>query len=343
MKINIPSEILFQIFRYLTQDDLKHYVSLTCKQWYEVVQGFSLVKYSVQVESPLNYHFAKLLQDAKKSPAFSHNIKKMIMKDQSVPESYDKNQSFYYDFGVDTLHQIIQLCPNLSELKIVLRSIDAWNKFEEMFICDDSLIKSQIKLFELKFDEKFVLGEDSFSLNADPPTLFEATLFEGAKAFDLVKLTSTTSLCELIIGETEYSLTEPLVFVKDSWCISKNYFLTTIKIVCPRFGMTKACLEYIISGHLIALQNLDLCMVIVDNIDENGTVFNMIDADVNTIFHQFKQFCLRDLENYNIALADMYETCVFASDNCENEEESYSKRYLDYYNEEYSHFEEAMS
>lgn len=78
-----------------------------------------------------------------------------------------KNYSFYYDFGVDKLHQIIQCCPNLRRLKIVLSGIGFWETLEETFASDESQLKSQIKILNLDFDDDlfYPICEASVAIN----------------------------------------------------------------------------------------------------------------------------------------------------------------------------------
>lgn len=337
----VPTEILVKVFEYLTRIDLKENVSLTCRQWRIVVQDLLLVSNRVKVDFPFNYSFSKLLKVIEESPAFGRSIRSITMKDDHQYVG-DKNFSFYFDSGVDKIHHIIEACSNLRELKIVFYEFGIGKILNHIFECENSLIKAQIKTLRLDFDyDSGFDGNSLWMIGRNFLPYYE----DKFRRLDIAKLTNRTAntLDELIITNTVISGIRPLMFVKGSKEFSDNFFLTTIKIVCPQFGITKACLDFIFSDHLAALQNLDLCATLLDFNDGNGAFF-AVDEDYSAS-GILKQFCLRKLKHYNIALQNVYGEEFFAFDNCKDVAERYSAKFIkshedvryhfDYYNYEY--------
>ncbi|CAO3633278.1 unnamed protein product [Mucor hiemalis] len=228
----------------------------------------------------------------------------MDMKDHLDFIYYDKYYSFYYDFGVDKLHQIIQCCPNLRRLKIVLSGKNFWKTLEETFASDESQLKSQIKILELDFDdEAFLMVQDR------------------KVAIDIKKIINhtTTNLNELVVRNTDRHEREDLVFVPGKFCSGKNCFLTKISILCHCYKMTKACLDYITSEELTALKHLDLYIELIESFDESGEVVGVQESSSGEEaypWNTLKQFCLSKLEYYSIIFTDENETNIFNFDNC---------------------------
>lgn len=320
MIYKIPPEILVKVFEHLTQKELKDNVSVTCRQWRTVVQDFLLVENRVKVDSPFNYSFSKLLKHIDESPVFGRSITSLVMKDHYQCLD-DKNHAFYYDFGIDKIHLISEACTNLRELEIVSDGLDFENLLEQIFDYENSLIRSKIKIFKVDFDHNSNFDGDSPWMMDE---MFSSFIGYDVRTLDMTKLTNCTAnnLHELINSNSVDGDIEPLVFVKDNMNLGDNFFLTTITIVCPHFGMTKACLEFFTSGQLAVLQDLNLCAILLTSIGENESMF--IISEYNRTFDALEQFCQLNLKHYNIALQNLYGKLIFQRDNCKDLTERYS-------------------
>lgn len=96
--------------------------------------------------------------------------------------------------------------------------------------------------------------------------------------------------------------------------------LEKIEIIGGCYTISKACLEYFISGQLGRLNTLNLCLGVQDTTDG---------AEEN-IWDYLKEYCKSCLKQYNILLVEnsTYSTKIlFAFDNCSDKKEGYHQVY----------------
>ncbi|CAO3633270.1 unnamed protein product [Mucor hiemalis] len=326
----IPSEVLLQIFGYLPARDLRDNVSLTCTKWYYLVYSFFLSKVCLRVDTPFNQCFSNFLEGCEKFPEFGHDVKTMEVSDR-----YEKRHLYYDD--LDKFYKAINLCPNLQVFKISISGMDFWRTIQNMFMSVVTQLESQIKRLELSF------GQPQYG----PPFQSGGNILSfgnGGETLNLADLTSrtTTRLEELIIHNAEYFRRKPLVLDQGDTRFGDNYFLTTIKIVCPQFGITTACLDYITTGHLRALKSLDIYLELVESIDGGGYISKLTKSDLTDIdFDDIEMYCTRTLKTYNIALRGMHKPCLFAIANCKYKEDRYCDGFYKYDSDESSFDEES--
>lgn len=97
--------------------------------------------------------------------------------------------------------------------------------------------------------------------------------------------------------------------------------LEKIEIIGGCYTISKACLEYFISGQLGRLNTLNLFLGVQDT--TNGTEEDTWDY--------LKEYCKSCLKQYNILLVEnsTYSTKIlFTFDNCSDKKESYHQLYL---------------
>lgn len=103
--------------------------------------------------------------------------------------------------------------------------------------------------------------------------------------------------------------------------------------------MTKTCLEFIISGCLTRLDNLDLFLTLIGEHDREREIE---EKDNNVVlWKKITVFCSAKLKHYNITFVNPQDDHLFSLDNCEDENDQYYKKYRyenDYYDNDNDYY-----
>lgn len=316
----LPPEVLFQIFVQLSQEDIK-FISITCTQWDKIVQDFPLFEREMNLRSPLNYFCKTIVKDLKLYPTFGRSVE--VVKVQEEREERRKNEDFYFDYGVDKFSSLIELCPNLEKLKISARGVNFLSSIATEILHREGRFRSNLTLLEL----------DCNAIEENDHDYALEILCKKSIATNFAKLVNYTypTLHKLVISWIcDDSQCMRFAFVHDNLFSHNNCLIRALKIECPGSIMTKACLNYIISGQLENLEDLDLFLTLVDYIDENDMVVKVDEQNNLIIWKELKYFCSSNLKNYNIALKRDYYSYIFSFDNCKNKEDKFYSDSEDY-------------